>query len=43
MAVAEFAAQSRMQDRGLRGWLDQVDRLGELRKAEEASSRAPSR
>ena len=37
MAVAETAAKSRMQYRGLRGWLDQVDKLGELKKVDGAS------
>ena len=34
--AGKAAASSRMQYRGLRGWLDQVDKLGELRKVDGA-------
>jgi hypothetical protein len=32
----ETAAKPRMQYRGLRGWLEQVDNMGELRKVDAA-------
>jgi 4-hydroxy-3-polyprenylbenzoate decarboxylase len=32
----ETASKSRMQYRGLRGWLEQVDKMGELRKVDGA-------
>src|SRR5947209_10605501 len=37
MARTETASKPRMQYRGLRGWLDQVERMGELRKVDGAS------
>ena len=37
MGRMESLTKSRMQYRGLRGWLDQVDKLGELRKVDGAS------
>src|SRR5712671_4969911 len=33
----ETASKSRMQYRGLRGWLEQVDKLGELSKVDGAN------
>src|SRR5262249_43022331 len=35
-AVGEPASKQRMQYRGLRGWLEQVDKLGELHKVDGA-------
>src|SRR5882672_5653920 len=36
MATAATASKQRMQYRGLRGWLEQVDKMGELRKVDGA-------
>src|SRR3954463_5157989 len=35
-AGAEAVSKQRMQYRGLRGWLEQVDKMGELRKVDGA-------
>ena len=35
-AGAETISKQRMQYRGLRGWLEQVDKMGELRKVDGA-------
>src|SRR5207253_10476521 len=37
MTRTETASKPRMQYRGLRGWLDRVERMGELRKVDGAS------